>query len=160
MLRYAPTLRLVQVAAFEHERVPVLPSPPLPLSMSKPLPPPQDSPKALSGERISCHSALTPAHVNNFWIRMVNRIHYLLKIPNNYGNRSGSLQAVTRTDPVLHAALCHGVAIFILVSVFAHIRYVDKSPIKFSKTILCFQWGSCQPSCYSWSGCCWKNATN
>ncbi|KAL6742130.1 hypothetical protein Aduo_015318 [Ancylostoma duodenale] len=33
----------------------------------------------------------------------------------------GSLQAVHTGDGVLHAALCHGIAIFILVSVFAHI---------------------------------------
>ncbi|KIH62051.1 transporter, major intrinsic protein family protein [Ancylostoma duodenale] len=33
----------------------------------------------------------------------------------------GSLQALTTYDGVIHAALSHGVAIFILVSVFAHI---------------------------------------
>ncbi|KAJ1347561.1 hypothetical protein KIN20_002648 [Parelaphostrongylus tenuis] len=34
----------------------------------------------------------------------------------------GSLQALTTYDGVLHAALCHGVAIFVLASVFGHIR--------------------------------------
>lgn len=37
---------------------------------------------------------------------------------------SGSLQANTKWDGVLHAALCHGIAIFVLVACFAHIRLV------------------------------------